>query len=142
MTLYAHYKDLYGDIQAAAEKAPIYDRPSTTKGNVLGYVDAGEAVIVQYESKKGLFAWVTHDGVTGWVQTRYLVAGSVMEAKCDYKIDRAIRSQAKYKKGTVYRNVEVAELFLHLGSENSYYKVAYPCEAGYAYIAKDQLRKR
>ena len=142
MTLYAHYKDLYDDYEAATEKAPIYDRTSTAKGKVIGYVDIGEVVIVQYESKQGKFAWVSHDGVSGWVQTKYLKAGVVREARGDYKEDRAIRSKAQYKKGTVYRNVESGELFLSFGSENSYYKVAYPCEAGYAYIAIDQMQKR
>ena len=139
MTVYAHYKYLYDDFEAATEDAPIFDRCSSSEGKVLGYVRAGETVAVQKESKKGLFAWVTHDGVSGWVQTRYLAAGNIMEAKGDRKEDTAIRSKAKYKKGTVYRDVKQAELFLHLGSEGSYFKVAYPCKDGYAYIAKDQL---
>ena len=140
MTVYAHYKYLYDDFEAATEDAPIFDRCSSSEGKVLGYVRAGETVAVQKESKKGLFAWVTHDGVSGWVQTRYLAAGNIMEAKGDRKEDTAIRSKAKYKKGTVYRDVKQAELFLHLGSEGSYFKVAYPCKDGYAYIAKDQLQ--
>ena len=65
-----------------------------------------------------------------------------MEAKDDRKEDTAIRSRAKYRKGTVYRDVRQTELFLCIGSEGSYYKVAYPCSDGYAYIAKDQLQKR
>ncbi|MBQ6292683.1 MAG: SH3 domain-containing protein [Lachnospiraceae bacterium] len=142
LTVYAHYRYLYDDYQAATEDAPIFDRCSSSEGEVLGYVKAGETVAVQKESKKGLFAWVTHDGVSGWVQTRYLVAGNIMEAKGERKEDMAIRSKAQYKKGTVYRNVKQVELFLVIGSEGSYYKVSYPCEAGYAYIAKDQLQKR
>ena len=141
MTVYAHYYCLYDDLEAATEKAPIYDRCSTSEGNVLGYVDPGEVVYVQKESKQGKFAWVTHDGISGWVQTRYLKAGAVKSAIGDRKNDMAIRSQGKYKKGTVYRDVRQGELFLVLGSDsNSYYKVAYPCKEGYAYIAKDQLR--
>ena len=142
LTVYAHYKTLYDDFQAATEDAPIFDRTSTSKGKVLGYVKAGETVIVQKESKERKFAWVTHNGVSGWVQTRYLIPGEVMEAKGDRKEDMAIRSEAKYKKGTVYRNVGQVELFLVIIAENSYYKVAYPCSEGYAYIAKDQLQKR
>ena len=142
LTVYAHYKHLYDDYRAATEEAPIFDRCSSAEGKILGYVKAGETVIVQKESKKGLFAWVTHDGVSGWVQTRYLAAGNIMEAKGDRKEDMAIRSEPKYKKGTVYRDVKQVELFLHLSSEGSYYKVAYPCKEGYAYIAKDQLKER
>ena len=142
LTVYAHYRHLHDDYRAATEDAPIFDRCSSSEGKTLGYVEAGETVIVRKESKKGLFAWVTHDGVSGWVQTRYLAAGNIMEAKGDRKEDMAIRSEAKYKKGTVYRNVGQVELFLVIIAENSYYKVAYPCSEGYAYIAKDQLKER
>ncbi|MBQ5953333.1 MAG: InlB B-repeat-containing protein [Lachnospiraceae bacterium] len=144
MTLYAHYKDLYDDYRAATEDAPIYDRTSTSKGKILGYVNAGETVIVQKESKEHKFAWVTHGGVSGWVQTRYLKSGEIMEARGDRKEDMAIRSKPQYKKGTVYRKVEQTELILVFGTrENeSYYWVAYPCSDGFAYVAKDQMQKR
>ncbi len=139
MTVYAHYKYLYDDYQAATQDAPIYDRTSTSKGEILGYVEAGETVIVQKESKEHKFAWVTHKGVSGWVQTRYLVSGNVKRVIASPKTDMAIRSEAKYKKGTVYRKIKQAELFLDIGSKDSYEKVAYPCADGYAYIAKDQF---
>ena len=139
MTLYAHYKGLDDDYRAATEKAPIYDRPSTSEGNIIGYVKTGEVIIAERESKKGLFVLTTHNGVTGWVQTRYLESGDLVEARIDYKVDRTIRSKPKNKKGTAYRNIEPLEVFLVIGEDGSYYKVAYPCEKGYAYINKAQL---
>ena len=140
LTVYAHYKNLYDDLEAATETAPIYDRCSTSKGEILGYVNAGEVVFIQKESKQGLFGYVSHKGISGWVQMRYLKAGTVRAVIADRKTDMAIRSEAKYRKGKVYRDIIQAELFLDIGSKDSYEKIAYPCKDGYAYIAKDQFR--
>ena len=138
-TVYAHYKGVYGDVRVATEYAPIYDRPSTSKGTVIGYVDAGETIAAIKESKKGLFAYTSHNGVTGWVQTRYLVQGQVMKVDLrDYK-DMGVRKSPK-EKAKSYRDIEHLEEFIVIGESDGYYCVAYPdCDAGFAYVAKIQL---
>ena len=140
MTLYAHYEDAYEAICVATERAPIYSRPSTSKGTILGYVEIGEAIAADDESKTGLFYYTNHKGVTGWVQSRYLAIAEVLVAKADPKIDKAMVRSAPKKKAKSYRKLVFGESFCVIDGEGSYSKVAYPeSDDGFAYVARAQL---
>ena len=138
-TLYAHYKGVYEGYCVATQEAPIYDRTSTSKGKILGYVSPGETIAVDDESKTGKFYYTSCHGVSGWVQSRYLALADQKQVLTNFKKDRYVRKGPKMKAKSI-RKIVYREVFMTVDGENGYAKVAYPGQGdGFAWVAKDQL---
>ncbi len=91
------------------------------------------------KTKAGKFYYTSCHGVSGWVQSRYLLLADQKQVITDYKKDRYVRKGPKMKAKSI-RKIVYREVFMTVDGENGYAKVAYPGQGdGFAWVAKDQL---